>query len=123
MDLGALLGGFAKWSIPLFGGPVFATIIFPSVKPNDLLSALGVGSGAIGFAFKDIRQNWLSGLLIRYSRPFRRGDQIRSGEFDCVVEAIEARATSLRTEEARRIVIPNSHIYTLAVTIRTAEAL
>ncbi len=119
-DLGVLLGGFAKWALLLFGVLVAATIIFPSVKPAALFSALSVGSVAIGFAFKDILQNWLSGLLILYRQPFRRSDQIRSGEFEGTVEAIEARATLLRTYDGQRVVIPNSDIYTRAVTVRTA---
>ncbi len=119
-DLGVLLGGFAKWALLMFGVLVAATIIFPSIKPADLFSALGVGSVAIGFAFKDILQNWLSGLLILYRQPFRRGDQIRSGEFEGTVEAIEARATLLRTYDGQRVVVPNGDIYTRAVTVRTA---
>lgn len=119
-DLGVLLGGFAKWALLMFGVLVAATIIFPSIKPADLFSALGVGSVAIGFAFKDILQNWLSGLLILYRQPFRRGDQIRSGEFEGTVEAIEARATLLRTYDGQRVVVPNDDIYTRAVTVRTA---
>lgn len=119
-DLGVLLGGAIKWALLLFGVLVAATIVFPSVKPGDLLSALGIGSVAIGFAFKDILQNWLSGLLILYRQPFRRGDQIRSSDFEGTVEAIEARATLLRTYDGQRVVIPNSDIYTRAVTVRTA---
>ena len=78
-DLGGLLAGFAKWALILFGILVVATIVFPSVKPADLLATLGIGSVAIGFAFKDILQNWLSGLLILWRQPFRTGDQIVSG--------------------------------------------
>jgi small-conductance mechanosensitive channel len=119
-DLGRLLGGFAKWSLVLFGLLVVATIVFPSVKPADLLATFGIGSVAIGFAFKDILQNWLSGLLILYRQPFRPGDQIVSGAFEGTVDAIEARATYLRTYDGQRIVIPNSDIYTRAVTVQTA---
>ena len=119
-DLGLLLGGFTKWAIILFGLLVVATIVFPSVKPADVLATLGIGSVAIGFAFKDILQNWLSGLLILYRQPFRRGDQIKSGEFEGTVEHIEARATLIRTYDGQRVVIPNADIYTRAVTVRTA---
>src|ERR671920_1051054 len=115
-DLAALLAGFARWSIIALGLLVVATIVFPSVKPADVLATLGVGSIAIGFAFKDILQNWLSGLLILYRQPFRRGDQIRSGEFEGTVERIEARATLIRTYDGQMVVIPNSDIYTRAVT-------
>ncbi|HEX2555083.1 MAG TPA: mechanosensitive ion channel family protein [Microvirga sp.] len=119
-DLGSLLGGFARWGILLFGFLVAATIVFPSISPANLLSTLGIGSVALGFAFKDILQNWISGLLILYRQPFRRGDQIRSGEFEGTVEHIEARATLIRTYDGQRVVIPNSDIYTRAVTVRTA---
>jgi small-conductance mechanosensitive channel len=119
-DLGELLGGFARWSLILFGLLVVATIVFPSISPANLLSTLGIGSIAIGFAFKDILQNWVSGLLILYREPFRRGDQIVSGGFEGTVEHVEARATILRTYDGQRVVIPNSDIYTRAVTVRTA---
>ncbi len=121
-SLGDLLAGFAKWALILFGLLVVATIVFPSIKPADLLATLGIGSVAIGFAFKDILQNWLSGLLILYRQPFRVGDQIVSGGFEGTVESIEARATMIRTYDGQRVVIPNSDIYTGAVTVRTAFA-
>jgi len=119
-DLGVLLGAFVKWGILVLGLLVVATIVFPSVQPADILATLGIGSVAVGFAFKDILQNWLSGLLILYRRPFRQGDQIVSGEFEGTVEHIEARATLIRTYDGQRVVIPNTDIYTRAVTVRTA---
>jgi len=119
-DLGILLGSFAKWVVLLFGMLVVATIVFPSVRPADVLATLGIGSVAIGFAFKDILQNWLSGLLILYRQPFRRGDQIKSGDFEGTVEHVEARATLIRTYDGQRVVVPNADIYTRAVTVRTA---
>jgi small-conductance mechanosensitive channel len=119
-DLGGLLAGAARWSLIVLGLLVVATIVFPSIKPADLLSALGIGTVAVGFAFRDILQNWLSGLLILYRQPFKRGDQIRSGEFEGTVDAIEARATLIRTYDGQQVVIPNSDIYTRAITVRTA---
>ncbi|MFC4171716.1 mechanosensitive ion channel family protein [Microvirga sp. GCM10011540] len=119
-DLGSLLGGFARWTLIFLGVLVVATIVFPSVKPANIISALGIGSVAIGFAFKDILQNWLSGLLILYRQPFKPNDQIKSGEFEGTVEHIDARATLIRTYDGQRVVIPNADIYTRAVTVRTA---
>jgi len=118
-DLGDLLSGFARWGIVILGGLVFCTIVFPSVRPADLLGALGVGSVAIGFAFRDILQNWFSGLLILYARPFRTGDMIVSGAYEGVVERVEARATLIRTTAGERVLIPNAEIYTHALTVRT----
>ena len=119
-DLGTLLGAFAKWGTIVIGLLVAATIIFPSIKPSDLLASLGIGSVAIGFAFKDILQNWVSGLLILYAQPFKQGDQIVSGAYEGTVQAITARATQIKTYDGQLVVIPNSDIYTGVVTVRTA---
>ena len=119
-DLAALLAGFARWSIIILGLLVVATIVFPSVKPADVLTTLGVGSIAIGFAFKDILQNWLAGLLILLRQPFRQGDQVIVGSHEGTVERIEARATLIRTFDGRRVIIPNSNVYTEVVTVNTA---
>ncbi len=119
-NLGDLVAGFAHWAAIVLGLLVAATIVFPSIKPVDLFSALGIGSVAIGFAFKDILQNWLAGLLILFRQPFKRGDQIVVGPHEGTVEHIEARATLLRTYDGRRVVIPNSDIYTGIVVVNTA---
>ena len=100
-----------------------ATIIFPSVKPSDVLGALGVGSVAVGFAFKDILQNWFAGLLLLLREPFKRGDQIIVVGYEGTVEHIQARATTIKTYDGRRVVIPNSAIYTQPVTVNTAYAI
>jgi small conductance mechanosensitive channel len=119
-DRGALLGGFVGWGLVGLGCHVVATIVFASVKPSDALATLGIGSVAIGFAFKDILQNWFAGLLILLRQPFVRGDQISVAGFEGTVEHIEARATAIKTYDGKRVVIPNSTIYTLPVTVGTA---
>ena len=119
-DLGVILGSFAKWSILLMAALVVSAIVFPSIKPADILAALGFGSVAVGFAFKDILQNWMAGLLILLRQPFRRGDQIRVRDFEGTVEHINSRATFIRTYDARRVVIPNADVYTTPVIVMTA---
>jgi small conductance mechanosensitive channel len=119
-NLGELLGEFARWGVILFGALVIAAIIFPSIKPADLLSTLGIGSIAIGFAFKDILQNWLAGLLILIRQPFTTGDQIMVSGFEGTVQHIEARATLIKTYDGRLVVIPNADVYSKAVIVNTA---
>ena len=84
------------------------------------MSALGIGSVAIGFAFKDIFQNMLSGILILLGEPFRIGDDIIVNNMEGTVEDIQIRATFLRSNDGRRIVIPNATVYTSPVTVNTA---
>ena len=119
-NLGEVLGGFVKWALMLLGFLLAATIVIPSLKPGDLITGLGVSSVAIGFAFKDILQNWLAGLLILLRQPFNIRDQIAVNGHEGTVERIETRATIIKTHDGRRIVIPNSDIYTNAVLVKTA---
>lgn len=119
-SLGEVSSSLIKWAI-IIGGVILAvTIVVPSVKPADILASLGVGSVAIGFAFKDILQNMLAGILILIRQPFEVGDQIISGDQEGTVERIETRATFLKTYDGRSVVIPNSDIYTDKVTVNTA---
>lgn len=119
-DLGALLGSLAKGIFYLIAILAAAAIVFPTVNPGDILAMLGIGSVAIGFAFKDILQNLLAGILLLIRRPYRRGDQIKVDDFEGEVEHIESRATLIRTYDGRRVIIPNSDIYTSPVTVNTA---
>jgi len=108
-------------AIIIFIGIMIAMVItVPGFTPAKLIGALGIGSVAIGFAFKDIFQNLLSGILLLISEPFRIGDQIVSGEYEGTVEDIKIRATTIRTYDGRQVVIPNSDLYTSALTVNTA---
>jgi small conductance mechanosensitive channel len=120
-DLGNVLGALLQWTIGIIGTLIAITIIFPGVGVADLLSTLGIGSIAISFAFKDILQNLLAGILILLRQPFRRGDQIVSGQYEGTVESIETRATIIRTYDGRQVLIPNSEIYTGSVVVNTAH--
>lgn len=113
-------GRLAHISLLLLGLLLAVTVAFPSMTPAKLFSALGIGGIAIGFAFKDIFQNLLAGILLLIRHPFRAGDEITSGSFTGTVESIETRATYIRTHDGQRIIVPNSVIYTEPVTVITA---
>lgn len=119
-DLGTLLGSLVKGTLIVLAILMTAAIVFPSVKPADILATLGIGSVAIGFAFRDILQNLLAGLLLLIRRPFRRGDQIVVKDYEGTVEHIESRATYIKTYDGRRVIIPNADIYTSPVMVNTA---
>ena len=120
-NLGEVLGGFVNWLVVGLGFLLAATIVIPTLSPGDLISGLGVSSVAIGFAFKDILQNWLAGLLILLRQPFNIDDQIEVNGFEGTVERIETRATIIKTYDGQRVVVPNSDIYTHAVLVKTAH--
>ena len=122
-NFGEILGSFSKWVFFIMGAMLSLTIMSPNLSPADLIAGLGVSSVAIGFAFKDILQNWLAGILILMRRPFEIGDQIVVNGFECAVERIETRATIIKQYNGKRIVVPNSQIYTNSVKVITANEL
>lgn len=107
-------------SLLLLGLLVSIAIIAPSFKAANLIQLLGIGSVAVGFAFRDVLQNFLAGILLLWNQPFRIGDQIVLKEFEGTVEDIETRATTMVTYDGRRVVIPNAELFTNAVTVNTA---
>ena len=120
MDLGGVLASLTFGAIMVAAVLIASVIVFPSVKPATIISSLGIGSVAIGFAFKDILQNLLAGILLLVNRPYRRGDQIVVKDFEGTVEHIESRATLIKTYDGRRVFIPNSDVYTSPVVVNTA---
>lgn len=120
-DLGDVLGASLQWAVLAAGLMIALTVVIPSLNPRDLVAGLGIGSVAIGFAFKDILQNWLAGLLLLFNRPFKVGDQIVVNSFEGTVQRIETRATVIKTYDGRNVVVPNADVYSTAVTVNTAN--
>ena len=111
-NLGLVLGRLSQGIVMLVGLFVALSIIIPSFKAGDLIQLLGISGVAIGFAFRDILQNFLAGILILLTEPFQIDDQIIFKNFEGTVENIQTRATTIRTYDGRRIVIPNSELFT-----------
>lgn len=117
LDIALIIGRVASWAVYAFGSLVSLAVFIPSLNAAAVFSALGVGGVAIGFAFKDIFQNLLAGLLILITRPFKIGDVIISGANEGTIEYIMVRATRLRTADNRVVLIPNSELFTTRVTV------
>ncbi len=97
------------------------TIVFPSVRPVDVLTGAGVLTIAAGFAFQDILQNLLAGILLLFRQPFRGGDQVNVGDVTGTVEEINIRETVITTYDGRRVLIPNAKVYTDVIHVQTAH--
>jgi small conductance mechanosensitive channel len=69
-NLGLLLGHLTYITVSVFGLLVALSVIAPSFHASDLIKMLGVGSVAIGFAFQNILQNFLAGILLLLQEPF-----------------------------------------------------
>ena len=120
-SLGLVLGRLAQGVIIFIGLLVALVIAIPGFTPGQLVNVLGLSSVAFGFAFRDILQNFLAGILILLSEPFRIGDQIKINEFEGTVKEIQTRATFIHTYDGRTVVIPNSNLFTNSVIVNTAN--
>lgn len=113
----------ARWGIIVLGLLVALSIALPSFRARDLIQILGISSVAIGFAFRDIFQNFLAGIIILLTNAFEIGDQIvvESEDLEGTVTDIQTRATTIVTYDDREILIPNAMLFTNAVTINTSS--
>lgn len=75
----------------------------------------------IGFAFRDIAENFLASILISIQRPFRLGDSIQVLDFTGVVQAVTTRGTIIMTLDGNHVQIPNTIIYKEAIINFTAN--
>ena len=80
------------------------------------LGVAGVIGIALGFAFRNIVENYLAGVLLSTRNPFAIGDQIQVGDFTGSVVRLTSRDTVLMTYDGNHLRIPNSDIITLAMT-------
>lgn len=96
-----------------------ATLAFPSVRVADVLASLGIVSVAVGFAFKDVLENLLAGVLLLLRDPFRTGDQIQVAGYEGTVEGVTVRETLLRTYDGQQVLIPNAQVYINPREVRT----
>src|SRR3989304_673057 len=78
------------------------------IDVTGLMASLGIGALIIGFALKDIIENWVSGLLILSGKIYKIGDVIQVGTMKGVVTGISLRTTILKTYDRNEIIIPNS---------------
>ena len=121
-SLGLLLGQLTHVTVVILGFLIAFSTVAPSFKAGDLVRMLGIGSVAIGFAFQNILQNFLAGILLLLQEPFQIGDWITITGLEGQVEDIQTRATVIRTADGNRIVIPNAVLFTNPVTVAHAAA-
>lgn len=106
----------AIWVVGLM---VAATVVLPGLTPASLLAGLGIGTVAIGFAFQDIFQNFLAGVLIMLRRKMRIGDVIECEGIEGRVEHIMLRETHVRKISGELSIVPNSVLFKNPVEVVT----
>ena len=73
-----------------------------------LLAGAGLSAFVFGFAFKDIAENFLAGMILAFNRPFSLNDTISVRELSGHVVALNFRTTHIKTFDEKDVFIPNS---------------
>jgi small conductance mechanosensitive channel len=76
-----------------------------------LLAGVGIVGLALGFAFQDIAENFIAGILLTVRRPFTDGDLVETNGYRGRVEAVDLRSTHVRTPRGELVRIPNGEVY------------
>lgn len=105
----------------VLGITVAALIVFPGLTPARALAGLGLSSIAIGFAFKDIFENFFAGVLILWRFPIETGDFIECNGILGKIEDVTVRNTLLRRTTGELVVIPNATLFKNPVDVLTSE--
>ena len=130
--LSSLVAAFARWFfskriesplllavvVRLFAIPIFLLGLYFVLQVAGLtrlaltiLGGTGLAGIIIGFAFRDIAENFLASLLLSMRNPFRRGDLIEVAGHEGVVQNLNTRSTVLLTLAGNHVQIPNATVY------------
>lgn len=77
---------------------------------DKILAGAGIGTFVIGFALKDIGENFLAGILMAFKRPFRVGDLIEVESIKGKVTKMSLRETTIKTLDGKDVFVPNAMI-------------
>ena len=93
------------------------------VEVGLFIGALGIGGIALAFAFQDILENFVAGVILQIKRPFRRGAWVEIGEAPHfgVVQDIDSRSVIIDTFGGDRIVLPAAEVLKNAIVNWTAR--
>lgn len=75
-----------------------------------IITGASVSAIVVGFAFKDIGENLLAGVMLAFNRPFRIGDVVELSGHQGKIVSLNVRDTQIKTFDGKDIYIPNASI-------------
>lgn len=90
----------------------FLNLIGYSTLAASLVAGGGLTAVMLGFAFKDIGENFLAGFFLAFSRPFSTDDIIETGGITGRVKSIQLRHSHIRTADGCDVFIPSAQLFT-----------
>ena len=112
--LNEMLAKVTRFSIIILG--LIIALQQVGFNVSAFLAGLGIMGFTIGFALQDVSKNFVAGLLLYIQQPFDIGDAIEVSGYSGTVVEIDLRATEIRTFDGKLVLIPNSDVFTSAIT-------
>ena len=92
---------------------IAGTFGFETTSLIGIISALAF---AVGLALQGSLSNFASGVMLLLFKPFKAGDYVEAGGYAGTVQDIEMFSTILATPDNKKIIVPNSEVYSSPIT-------
>lgn len=106
-----LVRRIVQTAIVLVGVVVALDLLGATSLIGAVLGSAGLAGLVLGFAFKDIAENYISGVLLSLRQPFAPGDHIVIDAHEGKVVALDSRATTLMTFDGVQVRLPNALVF------------
>lgn len=113
-ELSMLLSRVTHWTIIIFG--VIWALDQVNFDVTGFVAGLGIIGFTVGFALKDIAENFVAGILLLLQQPFDIGDAVEVNGCGGTVIDIQIRSTTIRTWDGLLVIIPNASVYSNPIT-------
>lgn len=109
--IASLLATFLKVAVITIGFFIALDLIGMQRAVVSLLAGAGIIGLALGFAFQDMAENLLAGLMLGIRKPFKPGDLIKSQSVFGFVKGLNLRNTVMKNFSGQLIYVPNKEIF------------
>lgn len=106
-----LAGTTVRWAAVLVGMLLALELLDATALVGAVLGTAGVLGVALGFAFKDILENYLAGILLSLRQPFAPRDHVVVDGHEGLVVKLTSRATVLMTLDGNHLRLPNGLVF------------
>ncbi len=100
-----------QWVLIIVGVVVALDLLQATALVGAVVGTAGLAGLAVGFAFKDIVENYLAGAILAVRQPFAKKDQILVAGFEGKVVRLTPRETILMTLDGNHVRLPNALVF------------
>jgi small-conductance mechanosensitive channel len=109
--LQGLIRRFVQSAVVIVGIILALDLLDATALVGALVGTAGLAGLAIGFAFKDIVENYLAGTILAVRQPFAKNDFIRVDQFEGKVVRLTPRETILMSIDGNHVRLPNALVF------------